>query len=131
MQNLKGDITDLAVSSNNALVASASNDFVIRVVRMPCSVSKCTYFFLLCTSCVTIFIILLLYSGAYLMDSQSQSCGGILEPSLLLHLIPGPALYISYYRETLFFLLLFQCFTSSPVILYLRMMTLFISYFFV
>jgi hypothetical protein len=29
---LKGDITDLAVSSNNALVASASNDFVIRVV---------------------------------------------------------------------------------------------------
>ena len=29
---LKGDITDLAVSSNNALVASASNDFIIRVV---------------------------------------------------------------------------------------------------
>jgi len=28
----QGDITDLAVSSNNALVASASNDFVIRVV---------------------------------------------------------------------------------------------------
>ncbi|XP_065860340.1 uncharacterized protein [Euphorbia lathyris] len=32
---LKGDITDLAVSSNNALVASASNDFVIRVWRLP------------------------------------------------------------------------------------------------
>lgn len=32
---MQGDITDLAVSSNNALVASASNDFVIRVVRMP------------------------------------------------------------------------------------------------
>ena len=31
---LKGDITDLAVSSNNALVASASNDFFIRVVRV-------------------------------------------------------------------------------------------------
>lgn len=31
---LKGDITDLAVSSNNALVASASNDFVIRVVSI-------------------------------------------------------------------------------------------------
>lgn len=30
---MKGDITDLAVSSNNALVASASNDFSIRVVR--------------------------------------------------------------------------------------------------
>jgi len=29
---LKGDITDLAVSSNNALVASSSNDFIIRVV---------------------------------------------------------------------------------------------------
>jgi PH-interacting protein len=28
----KGDITDLAVSSNNALVASSSNDFIIRVV---------------------------------------------------------------------------------------------------
>ena len=32
---LKGNITDLAVSSNNALVASASNDFVIRVVSIP------------------------------------------------------------------------------------------------
>ncbi|CAK7348421.1 unnamed protein product [Dovyalis caffra] len=31
----EGDITDLAVSSNNALVASASNDFVIRVWRLP------------------------------------------------------------------------------------------------
>lgn len=30
---MKGDITDLAVSSNNAVVASASNDFSIRVVR--------------------------------------------------------------------------------------------------
>ncbi|OIV95925.1 hypothetical protein TanjilG_27029 [Lupinus angustifolius] len=30
-----GDITDLAVSSNNALVASASNDCVIRVWRLP------------------------------------------------------------------------------------------------
>lgn len=30
--SLKGDITDLAVSSNNAVVASGSNDFVIRVV---------------------------------------------------------------------------------------------------
>ena len=29
---VKGDITDLAVSSNNALVASSSNDFIIRVV---------------------------------------------------------------------------------------------------
>lgn len=28
----KGDITDLAVSSNNALVASSSNDCIIRVV---------------------------------------------------------------------------------------------------
>lgn len=32
----KGDITDLAVSSNNAVVASASNDFVIRVVSSLC-----------------------------------------------------------------------------------------------
>ncbi|KAI0529449.1 hypothetical protein KFK09_001999 [Dendrobium nobile] len=31
----EGDITDLAVSSNNALVASASNDFIIRVWRLP------------------------------------------------------------------------------------------------
>ncbi|XP_030454648.2 uncharacterized protein LOC115675964 isoform X1 [Syzygium oleosum] len=31
----EGDITDLAVSSNNALVASASNDFVIQVWRLP------------------------------------------------------------------------------------------------
>ncbi|KAL6990060.1 hypothetical protein U1Q18_015809 [Sarracenia purpurea var. burkii] len=31
----KGDITDLAVSSNNALVASASNDCIIRVWRLP------------------------------------------------------------------------------------------------
>ncbi|KAI9070995.1 hypothetical protein K1719_014738 [Acacia pycnantha] len=31
----EGDITDLAVSSNNALVASASNDFVIRVWCLP------------------------------------------------------------------------------------------------
>lgn len=31
----EGDITDLAVSSNNALVASASNDFSIRVWRVP------------------------------------------------------------------------------------------------
>ncbi|KAL1339465.1 hypothetical protein AAHE18_U039100 [Arachis hypogaea] len=31
----EGDITDLAVSSNNALVASASNDFVIRVWHLP------------------------------------------------------------------------------------------------
>jgi PH-interacting protein len=30
---IKGDITDLAVSSNNAVVASSANDFVIRVVR--------------------------------------------------------------------------------------------------
>ncbi|KAF2289074.1 hypothetical protein GH714_025660 [Hevea brasiliensis] len=30
-----GDITDLAVSSNNALVASASNDCIIRVWRLP------------------------------------------------------------------------------------------------
>ncbi|KAF3787523.1 Bromodomain and WD repeat-containing protein 1 [Nymphaea thermarum] len=30
----EGDITDLAVSSNNTLVASASNDFIIRVVRI-------------------------------------------------------------------------------------------------
>ncbi|RDX70648.1 Bromodomain and WD repeat-containing protein 1, partial [Mucuna pruriens] len=30
-----GDITDLAVSSNNALVASSSNDCVIRVWRLP------------------------------------------------------------------------------------------------
>lgn len=32
LHKTKGDITDLAVSSNNVLVASASNDFVIRVV---------------------------------------------------------------------------------------------------
>ncbi|KAE8676675.1 protein PROLIFERA-like isoform X1 [Hibiscus syriacus] len=31
----EGDITDLAVSSNNVLVASASNDFVIRVWHLP------------------------------------------------------------------------------------------------
>ncbi|KAK9280865.1 hypothetical protein L1049_003756 [Liquidambar formosana] len=31
----EGDITDLAVSSNNALVASASNDLIIRVWRLP------------------------------------------------------------------------------------------------
>ncbi|XP_073113760.1 uncharacterized protein [Elaeis guineensis] len=31
----EGDITDLAVSSNNALVASSSNDFIIRVWRLP------------------------------------------------------------------------------------------------
>ncbi|KAF5184974.1 Bromodomain and wd repeat-containing protein [Thalictrum thalictroides] len=31
----EGDITDLAVSSNNFLVASASNDFIIRVWRLP------------------------------------------------------------------------------------------------
>ncbi|XP_020592278.1 bromodomain and WD repeat-containing protein 3 [Phalaenopsis equestris] len=31
----EGDITDLAVSSNNALVASSSNDFTIRVWRLP------------------------------------------------------------------------------------------------
>ncbi|XP_048336119.2 uncharacterized protein LOC107406056 isoform X1 [Ziziphus jujuba] len=31
----EGDITDLAVSSNNCLVASSSNDFVIRVWRLP------------------------------------------------------------------------------------------------
>ncbi|KAE8696992.1 protein PROLIFERA-like isoform X1 [Hibiscus syriacus] len=31
----EGDITDLAVSSNNVLVASASNDFLIRVWRLP------------------------------------------------------------------------------------------------
>ncbi|KAK4372430.1 hypothetical protein RND71_007814 [Anisodus tanguticus] len=31
----QGDITDLAVSSNNALVASASNDYSIRVWRLP------------------------------------------------------------------------------------------------
>ncbi|XP_038895738.1 bromodomain and WD repeat-containing protein 1 [Benincasa hispida] len=31
----EGDITDLAVSSNNAVVASSSNDFVIRVWRLP------------------------------------------------------------------------------------------------
>ena len=34
LYELKGDITDLAVSSNNVLVASASNDFVIRVVSI-------------------------------------------------------------------------------------------------
>ena len=34
---LKDDITDLAVSSNNALVASASNDYSIQVVRTPFS----------------------------------------------------------------------------------------------
>lgn len=28
----KGDITDLAVNFNNTLVASASNDYIIRVV---------------------------------------------------------------------------------------------------
>uniref|UniRef100_A0A453JHU3 Uncharacterized protein n=1 Tax=Aegilops tauschii subsp. strangulata TaxID=200361 RepID=A0A453JHU3_AEGTS len=32
---IKGDITDLAVSSNNAVVASSANDFVIRVWRIP------------------------------------------------------------------------------------------------
>ncbi|VAI12298.1 unnamed protein product [Triticum turgidum subsp. durum] len=31
----EGDITDLAVSSNNAVVASSANDFVIRVWRIP------------------------------------------------------------------------------------------------
>ncbi|CAI0626323.1 unnamed protein product [Linum tenue] len=31
----EGDITDLAVSSNNVLVASSSNDFVIRIWRLP------------------------------------------------------------------------------------------------
>ncbi|CAK8576243.1 unnamed protein product [Lathyrus sativus] len=31
----EGDITDLAVSSNNALVASSLNDCVIRVRRLP------------------------------------------------------------------------------------------------
>ncbi|VFQ68660.1 unnamed protein product [Cuscuta campestris] len=31
----EGDITDLAVSSNNALVASASNDYTIRAWRLP------------------------------------------------------------------------------------------------
>ncbi|PON72397.1 Guanine nucleotide-binding protein, beta subunit [Trema orientale] len=31
----EGDITDLAVSSNNVLVASGSNDFVVRVWRLP------------------------------------------------------------------------------------------------
>lgn len=30
---IKGDITDLAVNANNTLVASASNDCIIRVVR--------------------------------------------------------------------------------------------------
>ncbi|KAK1291797.1 hypothetical protein QJS10_CPB17g01104 [Acorus calamus] len=32
---IMGDITDLAVSVNNALVASASNDFIIRIWRLP------------------------------------------------------------------------------------------------
>ncbi|URD80790.1 Bromodomain [Musa troglodytarum] len=32
---LQGDITDLAVSSNNAVVASSANDFIIRVWRLP------------------------------------------------------------------------------------------------
>jgi hypothetical protein len=32
LHKTKGDITDLAVSSNNAVVASASNDYSIRVV---------------------------------------------------------------------------------------------------
>lgn len=41
---LKGDITDLAVSSNNAVVASASNDFVIRVVRIPYVTVSCVPF---------------------------------------------------------------------------------------
>lgn len=35
MSVIQGDITDLAVSNRNKYVASASNDFVIRVVSLP------------------------------------------------------------------------------------------------
>lgn len=41
----KGDITDLAVSFNNTLVASSSNDCIIRVVRALSYNYKVTFFF--------------------------------------------------------------------------------------
>lgn len=93
---LQGDITDLAVSSNNVLVASASNDFIIRVVRIPyMKPSMFCFLFLNYTDSYYV-----QYSGACQMGYQSLFCGGILELSLLLHLAPGPALYISFYRES-------------------------------
>lgn len=49
---MKGDITDLAVSSNSALVASSSNDFVIRVVRYLSISYLIIYIYILCSEYV-------------------------------------------------------------------------------
>lgn len=70
----KGDITDLAVSSNNTLVASASNDFVIRVV--------CILYFVILFSLLLFLFIKNSYfscSGVCQMDIPFQYCKAILE----------------------------------------------------
>lgn len=55
---MKGDITDLAVSSNNALVASSSNDFIIRVVSLsPFYVQFMKHDYLLCLVSASMFLL--------------------------------------------------------------------------
>lgn len=93
----KGDITDLAVSSNNAVVASSSNDFVIRVVSSLCW--QVLFCLLLYYGQINLYLVSLVvnYSGVCLMGYQFQSYEDILV--LLLQLPLVPELHISFFRK--------------------------------
>lgn len=96
----KGDITDLAVSSNNTVVASASNDFAIRVVSsLCCQVHFCLLLYF--GKILYLLSLVVYYSGVCLMAYQSQSYEDILV--LLLQLPLVPELHISFFRKADFF----------------------------
>ena len=104
---MKGDITDLAVSSNNAVVASSANDFIIRVVSSSHHLLMCCLcwnFSLICVLSQVLIVLPCQCSGVYLMDIQYQCWRGMLELWLLLPLVPGLRLFTSCFRKFLHYI---------------------------
>lgn len=109
--NYQGDITDLSVSSNNAVVASASNDYSIRVVRFfspetwycpPLLVEKWVVTLHFSAVAFARWISYFCSSGTYrrcdchCIQSTTLLCLSALIVSLVLHLI---SLFILYFSK--------------------------------
>lgn len=95
----KGDITDLAVSSNNTFIASASNDCVIRVVSFLYRLCICFHYDFYTLASLTSFTIWIFSSGDCQMAYQFRYFVDILELLLLLHLVPDLDPRTSFFRK--------------------------------
>lgn len=104
------------MSSNNALVASASNDCVIRVVSFLSH--KSLNFLALIPYLLHMLLIFLDFdSGVCQMASQYQFCVDTLELLLPLHLVLDLVLFTSFYRKDFFFLFSFSLWKVAYLLL--------------